>query len=290
MNSSVCSGDAISKRIVLKRPAQFVAVLIACLCLSGCAALLFHPMKKLVATPADAGLAYEDVWLEEGGPRLHGWWLPAQGQPRATVYFLHGNAENISTHMNSVLWLPEQGYNVFLLDYRGYGRSDGEPELAGVIDDVRRGYRWLRARSDVPVVVLGQSIGGAVAGYAMATAAERPDAVVLDAAVASFPRIAREVAQRQWLTWPFAGLAATLMPSDYDLDAVISQLAGVPQLYLHSPDDAIIPLAHTQTLYSLASEPKTMQETQGPHIATFAFPAYRQVLLAFLETHALAAK
>ena len=289
MNSSACNGVAISKGLH-SGLAKSLVLLGLCLWLSGCAALLFHPMKKLVATPADAGVAYEDVWLADGDPRLHGWWLPAQGEARATVYFLHGNAENISTHMHSVLWLPEQGYNVFLLDYRGYGRSEGAPELPGVIEDVRRGYHWLRARGELPVVVLGQSIGGAVAGYAMATEADKPDALVLDAAVASFPRIAREVAQRQWLTWPFAGLAAALMPSDYDLDAVIGQLAGVPQLYLHSPDDGVIPPGHTQTLYALAAEPKQRHSTHGPHIATFAFPAYRDVLLDFMDTLAVQAK
>lgn len=260
-------------------------ILMLGLCLSGCASLLFHPMKELVATPLDHGRPYRDVWLKDGGPTLHGWWLPAEGEARATVYFLHGNAENISTHMHSVLWLPEQGYNVFLLDYRGYGQSDGAPELAGVIEDVRRGYDWLRADNDLPVVVLGQSIGGAVAGYAMATSSSKPEAVVLDAAVASFPRIARDVAERQWLTWPFSGLASRLMPSGYDLEPVIGALAGVPQLYFHSPDDAVIPLSHSQSLYAEAGGPKQFHQTHGPHIATFVFPDYREQLLVFLTTH-----
>lgn len=279
MNKSVCSGGCISERLL-----RATVVLVLGLCLSGCSSLLFHPMKQLVATPQDHGRPYRDIWLKDGGPMLHGWWLPAEGEARATVYFLHGNAENISTHMHSVLWLPERGYNVFLLDYRGYGQSEGSPELAGVIEDVRRGYRWLRDTSALPVVVLGQSIGGAVAGYAMATGASKPEAIVLDAAVASFPRIARDVAQRQWLTWPFSGLAAKLMPSAYDLEPVISALAGVPQLYFHSPEDAVVPITHSQTLYAEAGEPKHFRQTHGPHIATFAFGEYQQQLLDFLTT------
>lgn len=252
--------------------------------LPGCASLLFYPLKPWVATPQDFGVAYEDIYLDQGPVRLHGWWLPAQGEARASIYFLHGNAENISTHMHSVLWLPAEGYNVFLLDYRGYGKSEGKPDLPGVIDDVRRGHRWLRERAPkTPIVVLGQSLGGGVSGYAMATQPQKPDAIVLDAAVASYPRIAGEVAQRSWITWALAPLARRMMPQAYNFIDVVDALAGVPQLYLHSPDDTVVPIGHSQALFQQAAEPKRFIETSGPHISTFADSHHRQLLLTFME-------
>lgn len=287
MRMSVCNGVIIFKApaLALSVIARSLLVVVGALTLSGCASLLFYPMKKIVATPADHGVAYQDVYIAQGDIRLHGWWLPAASEARGTVYFLHGNAENISTHMHSVLWLPEKGYNVFLLDYRGYGQSGGEPELAGVIDDVRKGYQWLRDRQvTAPLIVLGQSLGGGVAGFAMATQADKPDAMVLDAAVASYPRIAGEVARRNWVTWPFAPLAPLLMPKGFDLIDVVGQLAGIPQLYIHSPDDSVVPIGHSHSLYAKAASPKQLRETAGPHIATFAFAAQRQALLDFIAS------
>lgn len=269
---------------IFKVPFFRVLILACTVTLSGCASLLFYPLKNWVATPQDFGVPYEDIFLDQGALRLHGWWLPAQGEARASLYFLHGNAENISTHMHSVLWLPAEGYNVFLLDYRGYGKSTGEPDLPGVIDDVRRGYQWLRERApQAPIVVLGQSLGGGLAGYAMATQSVKPDAMVLDAAVASYPRIAGEVARRNWVTWALAPLATRLMPRSFDFIDVVEGLAGVPQLYLHSPQDAVVDIGHSQALFQQAAEPKRFVQTSGPHISTFADSRYRQLLLNFME-------
>lgn len=256
--------------------------------LSACSNLLFYPSKKLFSTPPDWGLDYEDVWLASAdGTRLHGWWLPAAGQALGTIYFLHGNAENISTHIASVAWLPASDYNVFLLDYRGYGQSEGRPTLGPVVEDVRAGYHWVQARASAqPLVVLGQSLGGGLAGYVAATEAQPPAALVLDAPVASYSRIAGEVARGNWLTWVFAPLAqCCLMPSDYDLQPVIANLRA-PLLIFRSDEDRVVPPGHADSLYRAAAQPKTLVETRGPHIATFAEEDNRKRLLRFLSQYA----
>lgn len=78
-----------------------------------------QPMRPLVRTPAAADLEWEDVSLRAAdGTALFAWFLPVKaGKPRGTILFLHGNAENISTHLGSVWWLPARGYQVLLLDY-----------------------------------------------------------------------------------------------------------------------------------------------------------------------------
>lgn len=267
------------------------------LCVGACSRLLFYPLTTLVATPDNWQLVYEDIWLQsDDGTRLHGWWLPAQtptrteGEPPAllkakgSVYFLHGNAENISTHIANVAWLPAEGYNVFLLDYRGYGRSEGEPDLGPVVADVRAGYAWMQQHAP-PLVVLGQSLGGGLAGFVVATEAQPPAAVVLDAPVASYPRIASEVAKRNWLTWPFAPLAACAMPEQFDLETVIPDL-GAPLLIFRSDEDQVVPPSHADSLYKLARAPKVRVKTSGRHTATFNSTENRQRLLSFLATHA----
>ncbi|HKJ87186.1 MAG TPA: alpha/beta fold hydrolase, partial [Gammaproteobacteria bacterium] len=95
--------------------------------LAGCTSLFFYPDREMVLNPATLGLGFERVaFPSTDGVRLHGWYLPAETERTGgTVLFLHGNAENISNHLRIVDWLPERGFNVFLFDYRGYGRSQG---------------------------------------------------------------------------------------------------------------------------------------------------------------------
>ncbi|WP_259643245.1 alpha/beta hydrolase, partial [Pseudomonas syringae] len=100
------------------------------LALTGCSSMLFYPEQGVPFTPDKARLQYQDVNLTAAdGTRLHGWWLPAkEGVPvKGTVLHLHGNGGNLSWHLGGVWWLPEQGYQVLMLDYRGYGESQGEP-------------------------------------------------------------------------------------------------------------------------------------------------------------------
>ena len=94
----------------------------------------FYPDSAHYTTPAQFGLPAEDVWLQApDGSKLHAWFLPARGAPKATVLHLHGNAANIGNHLPLVAWLPAAGYQVLLLDYRGFGRSQGRPSLDGVV-------------------------------------------------------------------------------------------------------------------------------------------------------------
>jgi uncharacterized protein len=112
--------------------------------------MFFQPQRALIETPERAGLRYETVTLRAAdGVELFTWFLPARGAAEATVLFLHGNAENISTHFFNVAWMPAEGFNVLALEYRGYGKSGGVPSLAGVQLDIDAALKTLLARSDV---------------------------------------------------------------------------------------------------------------------------------------------
>ena len=118
--------------------------------LSGCTQLFFHPDSFLMDTPDRHGLEYRiENFQAADGTALNAWFLPARikdgEKAKATVLFLHGNAENISTHFRNVTWLPAEGFNVLALDYRGYGASDGEPSLAGMQLDIDAAMRNLLA-------------------------------------------------------------------------------------------------------------------------------------------------
>jgi fermentation-respiration switch protein FrsA (DUF1100 family) len=94
------------------------------LMLNGCAnGLFYYPDSRVYSTPAGAGQPFQDVWFtSRDGTKLHGWFIPAtsQGPALGTVVHFHGNAQNMTAHYAFVSWLPAEGFNVFVFDYRGY--------------------------------------------------------------------------------------------------------------------------------------------------------------------------
>jgi alpha-beta hydrolase superfamily lysophospholipase len=246
-------------------------------------------MEGQVLTPDRLGLEYQDISLKtEDNLLLHGWFLPAKGESKGTVYFLHGNAENISTHIQSVYWLPEMGYQVFLIDYRGFGLSEGYSDLPSALEDVKTGFNWLIQQETVsgkPVFLFGQSLGASMGLYFVATdeqAKEKLSGVISDASFTRYRDIARYVASKTWVTWPFQYPASWMMVRGYDPIDFIDDLSPVPLLLIHSSDDQIVPFIYSDSLFSAAVEPKYRLVTTGRHGATFNQPKNRWALLRFL--------
>jgi len=265
------------------------ALFLAATAVTGCSGIFFFPQKQQVLTPDRLNLEYKDVVVRSSDDvRIHGWWLPARGAVRGTVYFLHGNAENISTHIRNVAWLPGEGYQVFLIDYRGFGLSSGTPNLPGALDDVRAGFRFLVDRTSAqnkPVYLLGQSLGASMGLYFAATdpqAKQVLDAVVSDAAFTGYGDIARAVAARSWLTWAIQLPVAWSMIRGYDPIDYVAKVAPVPLLLIHSRDDEVVPFTNGRKLFAAAAEPKTFYETRGRHTSTFQSERNREYLLKYL--------
>src|SRR5690606_6675953 len=276
---------------------QALLVLLLTALLSACSAiagLFFHPTTVGSPPPADAGLHYEDVWLTAAaGTLLHSWWLPAQGDEPDTgmmVLYLHGNAENISSHSRSIYWLPASGVSVLALDYRGFGASEGQALLPAVLQDVEAAAAWLRSRfPHKKLIVLGQSIGTALAiNFVVAAGPQyQVQALVLDASFTGFGAVARDAMSSSWLgwlVWPFT----VLVPADWDpQDKTLP--AGVPVLMLHSPDDAVVRYQQGRRLFERWQQqprqaPLCWLDSQGPHIASFAYPELRAATLAFMHS------
>jgi len=269
-----------------------LALLLASLWLAGCSGLLFYPEPGLPITPERAGLEYRDIELRAAdGTRLHAWWLPAKAgvKVKGTVLHLHGNGGNLAWHLGGVHWLPEQGYQVLMLDYRGYGLSAGKPRLPEVYQDIDAAFAWLEQApqaQDAPLFVLGQSLGGALAVHYLAKHPERRSALqgmALDGVPASYRDVARYALSTSWLTWPLQVPLSWLVPDADSAINSIDQLQGLPLMIYHSVDDTIVPLSNGRRLYQAARPPRAFQATRGPHVQTFAEPAWRQSLLAFFS-------
>lgn len=267
-------------------------LLAALLCLHGCSELLFYPEKGLSFTPAKLRLDYRDEYLRAAdGTRLHAWWLPAKAgvAVKGTVLHLHGNAGNLASHLGGSWWLPEQGYQVLMLDYRGYGLSQGAPNLPAVYQDIDAAFAWLNQAGEVqgrPLFVLGQSLGGALAAHYLAEHAPqraRLSALILEGVPANYRDVARFALASSWLIWPLQVPLSKLVPDDYSAIHAMPRLAGLPLLIYHSVDDPLVPLSNGLRLYQAASPPRAFQPTRGKHLQSFADPAWRQQMLLFMS-------
>ena len=267
--------------------------LLSAVILSSCTRLLFHPTGEWVDTPDRHGLRYEvDDLQAADGTRLSAWFLPARAQsvprPKATVLFLHGNAENISTHFRAVAWLPAEGVNVLILDYRGYGASQGMPSLRGIQLDIDAAMRDLLSRRQVDpnrIVVFGQSLGGALAIAYTAHCAYRAHirAIVVDSAFSDYRSIFREKLADTWLTWPLQWLPELTVDDTYSPAASVAALSPIPLLLIHGDHDPVVPFHHSQELFALARDPKELWIVPGAgHTQALASNAVRKRLVQYL--------
>lgn len=270
-------------------------LLLSLLTVAGCSSVstwFFYPQKSLISTPADAHLDYQDVWLKtEDGTQLNAWWIPAQGaqaDSNVMLLYLHGNAENISSHSHSIYWLAQAGVSVLSLDYRGFGASAGQARLPDMLQDLDAAALWMQQQHpDKELVILAQSIGTALAINFTAQAAQRHPikALVLDAPFGAFATTARSALSKNvigWLIWPFTAL----IPNQWDANQHIDKI-DLPVLMMHSPKDTVIPYSHGKKLYTDWQQAHPEQQlcwldSKGPHIMSFAFPELRKATLDFM--------
>ena len=270
----------------------FVVFLLALSSVGGCSGLFFLPAKQHFTSPEQFNLSYDDVSLTTiDDETLHAWLLHTKQPRKGIVYYLHGNAENISTHIGNVMWLTNEGYDIFLLDYRGYGKSTGDPDIAGALADIETGYEWLLANptyTSDPKYLLGQSLGGALTlSFASIRGNLAPDinGIVVDAGFPSYRGIAREKLNSWWITWPLQYPLSWLIPASYDSEDRINNIAPTPLLVIHSTNDSIIPFHHGEQIFKEAKEPKKFLITDTLHTATFSSKEYRHQLLEFMKNY-----
>ena len=216
---------------------------------------IYFPDRDLTGNPAGYGLEFDDVHFSAGdGTELHGWYVP--GTTDVTWLWFHGNAGNISYRLDNLKQLHDRlGVNIFLFDYRGYGRSTGVPSEQGTYVDAQAALTYLRSRPDVnkeKIAYFGRSLG---AGVAVELArAEPPYALILESPLPSIREMARRV-------YPFLPLGL-LLRTRYDSLAKIGAVQA-PLLVLHGDRDDIVPIDAGRELYDAANGPKAFYTISG---------------------------
>lgn len=217
--------------------------------------LLFFPSKFPEGNWKPANLQYQDVWFSAADrTRLHGWYCPCDN-PRAIVLIAHGNAGHLASRAPWLQYLQSQArVSAFMFDYRGYGRSEGVPTAEGVLADARAARAKLCELAGVnngDIVLMGESLGGAVVVHLAAESA--PRGLILQSTFSSL----RDVADVH-----FPGLSRLVPRDKLDSATQIARYHG-PLLQSHGTADETIPLDCGKKLFRAANEPKEFIEIPG---------------------------
>jgi alpha-beta hydrolase superfamily lysophospholipase len=262
---------------------------VVCLLLQACTEMLFVPTRQLVITPDKINLKYSDIELKSRNDvLLHGWYLPASVPVKGSILFLHGNGENISTHLATVYWLPAEGYDVYMFDYRGYGASQGEVGLDGSMADVAAMIDYVAVHKSTPrMIVFGHSMGASLGIYAVSQSPHKADmsAMISIGAFSDYRAVTRDVLSRSSLTWLFQWPMSLTIDNDFSPQKFVAQISPVPLVLMHSAADEIIEPYHLDVLYKAAVEPKTRVMLQGDHNHVFNYAENRKIFLEQLSRY-----
>jgi fermentation-respiration switch protein FrsA (DUF1100 family) len=212
-------------------------------------------------TSARPSIPYEQLDLPRtDGARQIAWVMKAPVADAPWLLFLHGNAATIASRVNIARYveLHRLGLHVFAPEYRGYGGLPGTPSEAGLNQDARVAYDYLRERLKVPasrIVIYGWSLGSAVAVDLASNAAAA--GVILEGAPASLVAIG----EREYPLFPIR----LLMRNPFESVLKIGRI-DAPLMFIHSPEDTVIPISEGRRLFEAATGPKTFVEVRGGHI------------------------
>lgn len=244
---------------------------------------LFFPEKRFYEKPEDFGFQYEDVYVDvDPKTRLHGWFVKAP-ETKAVLFFLHGNAGNISNRLYKIIGWLKRGVSVFLLDYRGYGQSTGEIHSSeDVVSDAQAGLNYLantRKTDFSRIILYGESLGT----YPVIRLAgeNKVMAAVLEAPFTSFTELAAE---------HYPQVPSFMMKGfEFSNEENIGKVKN-PLFILHGTEDEICPYEMAGELIDKVPEPKGMFTIPGGHHNDLPIAAgddYWQKAYEFLQHYGL---
>jgi fermentation-respiration switch protein FrsA (DUF1100 family) len=245
--------------------------------------IIFVPCKTVEVTPADYGLSYESVFITVSAEeKIHGWWVEASSPDAPVLLYFHGNGGNVSTNLARVERYHAVGFSVFLIDYRGYGLSEGRfPSEKRVYEDAETAWRYLveqRGVAPEQLYLFGHSLGGAIA-LELARRQPQIPGLVIEGTFTSMKDMATYKGRYSWL------------PINWLLTQRFNTLEKVPSLntpifFLHGTDDQIVPAYMSEKLYQVAREPKELwlvENARHNDVATVAGTAYEKRIWQFLN-------
>ena len=239
--------------------------------------LLYFPDKTIIANPGYYGLKYLDVTLKTSDNlNLQSWFIPADSA-KYTLLFCHGNAGNISHRLESIKQFHELGFNIFIFDYRGYGKSEGSITEQGTYLDAQAAWEYLINEKNINpqnIIIFGRSLGAAIA--CDLASGKQCAALIMESAFKSVPDLGAQI-------YPFLPVRWLSRFSYNNLEKI--RKINYPVLLIHSRQDEIIPFSHGEKLFEVANQPKQFLEIHGSHNDGFYISdiIYKKGIREFLD-------
>jgi fermentation-respiration switch protein FrsA (DUF1100 family) len=259
--------------------------------------MIFFPSPYIQTTPTEFNLPYEEVWIPVAGDgdqteKIHGWWIPAQSE--RVLLYLHGNGSNIGANVAQASRFHQLGFSVLLIDYRGYGKSEGDfPTEASVYTDAQAAWDHLIQLGISPeqIFIYGHSLGGAIA---INLATQNPNAagLIVQSSFTSMRQMASYAKNLE--IFPLDLLLTQRFDSLQKLQA--NGASGqkplqMPVLFIHGIADTQVPSVMSEALYAAASEPKQIWLVPNAghnDVADVAGSQYLQVVRRFIDRASVA--
>jgi len=218
---------------------------------------------------------FEEYFLStKDGARINALYFEAEN-PKGTIFYLHGNAGDLQRWGNIVSYLVNWNYNVYIMDYRTYGKSFGELSEANMYDDTQMCYEHLKMLTNSEeIIVFGRSLGTGLATHI--SAKNNPKKLVLET---PYLNIA-DVAKHRFPIFPVKRLLKYQFPSDKYIAEVSCSVA-----IFHGTSDLVVPYESGKKLYDLTNKANSILITidEGEHNNLIEFTEYQENLKSFLE-------
>ncbi len=233
----------------------------AILFFSGCSKNAIFPTDtKVYDSPVNYDYSYEEFYFESSQEAmLRGWLFRAKGPSQGMIVVANGMAFNMSSRFTEWTWILEKGYDLFIFDYRGYGESMGEVDMFGFVDDVTSAIEYAHTlNEDLPMVVVGQSMGGSFVIDAVAKKSyPYVKLLVIDSTMTGFAAVGEELAKQYVLLWPLIWVPEVITPEGVDSIDFVDK-TETSTLFMVGLNDTIIPPEHSADLFVKAKEPKAL--------------------------------
>lgn len=237
---------------------------------------VFFPVKTVEFYPSLINLSFQDLYITTPDKIKINAWLILHPKAKYTLLFCHGNAGNNADRLDKLKMLWDLGLNILIIDYRGYGKSEGHPSEQGLYQDAEAAYEYLvNDRKILPeqIILYGESLGTSVVIDLAARVKVR--ALIVEGGFSSGRDMAR-------ILYPF--LSTFLFSDRFNSLEKIKKIEA-PKLFIHSPDDEIVPFKLAKKLYNAASGAKEFIEINGDHNNAFldSQEKYLSSISAFIE-------
>ena len=217
-------------------------------------------IKTLSGDTAKFSYTIENVNFKGSDERMiNGWLVKPEKYNGTTIYFLHGNSGNIPYNFPLAAPFAKRGYQVFIIDYSGFGFTEGKAKRKLVLHDANDGLNYLLNRKDIrydKLLIYGQSLGGHLSCVVATQNQEKIDGLVIEGAFSSHKDIAADEV-------PF--LARIFVREMYSAEKNLPQFHK-PILIIHSTEDTRINIKHGKRLFEVANEPKTFYQIDKKHV------------------------